>query len=176
VRRDEKETKVAALREEFERAQVAIVADFRGLKVEEETRLRRDCRKAGVSYRVVKNSLARLAVDGTEFEAIASLFSGPCALALSDEDPGAPARTLAKFKKETKKLELRGGQIRGRAEPLTSNDVEELARMPGKDELRAQLLSVMVAVPTGFVRALSEVPAKFVRVVEAYRKEKEQAA
>jgi len=176
VKREDKEAMVAELREVFAQAQVAVVADFRGLKVDQATQLRRDCQKSDVTYKVVKNTLAKLAVEGTPFAALAELFTGPSGLAVSQEDPGAPAKVLTKVQKETKKLAIRGAQLRGRDELLDAAAVAELAKMPGKDELRAQLLATFMAVPTGLARALNDVPSRFVRVLEAYRKEKDTAA
>ncbi|NOZ85923.1 MAG: 50S ribosomal protein L10 [Deltaproteobacteria bacterium] len=176
MRKEGKQAMVTALRELFDRAQVAIVADFRGLKVSEETTLRRRCRDAGVHYKVVKNTLARLAVEGTPFEPMLELLNGPSALALSDEDPSAPAKVIAKFQKEFKKLDVRGGLIRDSQVPLSSAEVGELALLPGKDELRAQLLGVLIAVPQNFVRALNDAPSRLARVIDAYRNKKEEQA
>lgn len=147
---------------------MAIVCDFKGIKVAEVDKVRSQLRKEGVEYQVVKNTLAGLAMDGTPMRAaLEPHLVGPTALVFTSEDPTAPARVLTKLAKDIAALKIKAGYLDGRA--LTTKEVEELASMPGKPELRARLLALFNAPATNFVRVLTGVPAQFVRLLEARR-------
>lgn len=154
-------------------AQSIIVAEYRGLEVEAITGLRRKARESGVHLRVLKNTLARRAVAGTPFEALAGELSGPLIYGIST-DPVAAARVLNDFAKGNQKLVLKAGAMRNNL--LDANAVKALATMPSREELLAKLLGTMQAPVATFVRTLNEVPGKFVRTLAALEKQKAEAA
>lgn len=152
----------------------AVVADYRGLTVAEMTELRNKARDTGVYLKVVRNTLAKRAVEGTEYECLTETFVGPTILAFSQEDPGAAARLIKDFAKEHDALEVKalsvGGQMYG------ASDIDVLAKLPTRDEAISQLMSVMQAPVAKFVRTLNEVPGKFVRTLAAVKDQKQQEA
>lgn len=151
----------------------AIAAEYRGLTVEQMTDLRRDARAAGVYLRVVKNTLARRALEGTEFECMNESLTGPLVLAFSQEDPGAAARVVKNFAKDHDKLVVRLVSIGGELFPAT--DIERLATMPTYDQAIGILMGVMQAPITKLVRTLAEPHAKLTRAIAAVRDQKEAA-
>lgn len=168
--RTQKQGIVDALRERLGKSQVAILCDFRGLKVEEVNRVRSELYKESVGYQVVKNTLAALAMEGTPMlDALRPYLAGPTAIAYTHEDPTAPAKVLTRLVKDLPNLTIKGGYLDGRA--LSAKDVESLASMPGKAELRAKLLGLFAAPASSFVRVLAGVPSQFVRLLEARRKQ-----
>lgn len=170
MERTEKEAIVNELREKLAKSPVAVLCDFRGMKVAEVDRLRTELHKDAVQYRVVKNTLARLAMDGTPMlKALEGHLTGPTAIAFTHEDPTSPAKVLIRLAKEIPTLVIKGGYLDGRA--LGPKEVESLASMPGKAELRARFLGLLAAPASSFVRVLAGVPAQFVRVLEARRKQ-----
>ena len=150
----------------------AVAAEYRGLSVAEMTDLRREARDAGVYMRVVKNTLARRAVEGTEFECMQDTLKGPILLAFAKEDPGAAARVIKAFAKEHDALQAvslsAGGQL------LPASDLGKLADLPTLDQARAMLLGVMVAPLTQLARTLAEPSAMLARTLSA-RGEQEAA-
>jgi large subunit ribosomal protein L10 len=146
-------------------AQSAVAAEYRGLTVGEMTELRVKARNSGVYLKVVKNTLARKAIAGTEFECMQGSLKGPLLLAFSREDPGSAARVIKDFAKEHEKLVAVsvsiGGQLLGPA------DIERLAALPTLDEARALLLRVLLAPMTQFVRLMSEPAAMLARTLKA---------
>ncbi|MBX2885534.1 MAG: 50S ribosomal protein L10 [Granulosicoccus sp.] len=145
----------------------AVAAEYRGLNVSQLTDLRAKARENGVYVRVVKNSLARLAVKGTEFECMNDRFSGPLMLAFSKEDPGSAARLFRDFAKDNDQLVITVGAVGG--ETIEAGEIGKLANLPTRDEAIAQLMAVMQAPVTKLARTLNEVPGKLVRTVEAVR-------
>ena len=154
-------------------ALAAVAAEYRGLSVSQLTTLRAQARESGVYLRVVKNSLARLAVKGTEFECMNDRLTGPLMLGFSQEDPGAAARLFRDFAKGNDKLVITLGAVGG--ETIEAGDIGKLANLPTRDEALSQLMSVMQAPVAKFVRTLNEVPGKLVRTVEAVRLSKDAA-
>ena len=154
-------------------AQTVVLAEFRGLPVEDITVLRREARASGVYLRVLKNTLARRAVQGTPFEKLADQMVGPLAYGISD-DPVAAAKVLHAYAKKNEKLVIKGGAMPNYV--MSVKEVGNLATMPGREELLATLLGTMQAPIAKFVRTLNEVPSKFVRTVAALRDQKEKAA
>ena len=142
-----------------------VAAEYRGLSVTEMTKLRREARNAGVYLRVVKNTLARRAIEGTEFECMKETLSGPILLAFGKEDPGAAARVIKDFAKEHKALQAvslsTGGHL------LPAEDLATLANLPTLDQARAILLGVMIAPMTKLVRTLAEPSAMLARTLSA---------
>ena len=143
----------------------AIAAEYRGLSVAEMTELRREARSAGVYLRVVKNTLARRAVEGTEFECMQDTLKGPILLAFAKDDPGAAARVIKDFAKEHDALQAvslsAGGQL------LPATDLKKLADLPTFDQARSMLLGVMVAPMSELVRTLAEPSGMLARTLGA---------
>jgi large subunit ribosomal protein L10 len=142
----------------------AVAAEYRGLSVAEMTELRKNARTAGVYMRVVKNTLARRAVEGTEFECMQETLKGPILLAFAKEDPGAAARVIKDFAKEhaLKAVSLSaGGQL------MPGSDLAKLADLPTLDQARAMLLGVLNAPMSKLVRTLAEPPAMLARTLSA---------
>jgi large subunit ribosomal protein L10 len=150
----------------------AVAAVYRGLSVSEMTELRKQARGAGVYLRVVKNTLARRAVEGTEFECMQETLKGPILLAFAKDDPGAAARVIKDFAKEHTVLQAvslsAGGQL------LPATDLDRLADLPTLDQARAILLGVMIAPMSKLVRTLAEPAAMLARTLSA-RGEQEAA-
>ncbi len=170
---DEKKEVVAEVSERLKKAQTVILAEYRGLPVEDITVLRSKARASGVYLRVLKNTLARRAVQGTPFEKLADQMVGPLAYGISD-DPVAAAKVLHAYAKSNDKLVIKGGAMPGQV--MSAKEVGQLATMPSREELLAKLLGTMQAPIAKFVQTLNEVPAKFVRTVAAVRDQREKAA
>lgn len=173
LNRSEKAVVVEDIGAKIADAQSIILAEYRGLEVEAITVLRRKAREAGVSLRVLKNTLARRAVVGTPFEGLADQMVGPLLYGIST-DPVAAARVLNDFAKGNQKLVLKAGAMRGSL--LDADAVKALATMPSRDELLAKLLGTMQAPIGQFVRTLNEVPGRFVRTLAALEKQKTETA
>jgi large subunit ribosomal protein L10 len=154
-------------------AQAIVVAENRGLEVGDVTRLRANARKAGVSLRVLKNTLARRAVTGTPFAGLAEHLTGPLMYGIS-KDPMAGAKVLSEFAKTNDKLVLKAGAMANYV--MDAKGVQALASMPSREELLARLLGTMQAPIAQFVRTLNEVPSKFVRALAAVKEAKEGQA
>jgi large subunit ribosomal protein L10 len=174
LRLDDKKAIVAEVSEAAGSALSAVLADYRGLTVAEMTELRAKARETNVYVRVIRNTLARRAIAGTEFECLTESFTGPSLLALSVEDPGAAARLMKDFAKTHDKLEVRALSIGG--ELLGPERLDALAELPTREEALAMLMGTMLAPVTKMAQTLNAVPGKFVRTVEAVRVQKEQEA
>ena len=151
----------------------AVVAYYRGLSVAEMTDLRAKARQSGVYLRVVRNTLARRAIEGTEFECLKESLTGPVVLAFSRTEPSAAARVIRDFSKEHDKLEVSVLAVGGNL--YEAAQLAAVAKLPTKDEAIAQLMSVMQAPITKFVRTLNEPIAKLVRTLVAVREQKAAA-
>ena len=167
----QKQQIVAEVNEIAASALSAVVADYRGLTVAEMTEMRAKARESGVYLRVVRNTLAKRAVEGTEYECLDETFIGPTLMAFSQEDPGSAARLLKDYAKAHEALEVRALAIGG--EMLAADQIDRVAKLPTLDEARAMLLSVMLAPVVKIVRTLNEVPSKLTRTVAAIRDQKE---
>lgn len=154
-------------------AQALVLAEYRGLPVEKITQLRAKARASGVYLRVLKNTLARRAVQGTPFEKLADQMVGPLAYGVSD-DPVSAAKLLHAYAKENDKLVIKGGAIPGQV--MNAKEVGSLAALPSREELLAKLMGTMQAPVTTFVQTLNQVPSKFVRTLAAVRDQKEKQA
>ena len=174
MNRTQKEQDVAELAEKFKRANIGILTDFQGLNVEQISDLRRKLREAQGEYRVVKNTLMRLAAKGTSIELLLDQVQGTCAVALSYADPVATAKVVSDFAAKQDKLRIKSGVLQGRL--LQGAEVEQLAKIPPREVLLAQLLGLLVAVPTSLVRVLNAIPAKMVYALAAIRDDKEKQA
>lgn len=171
MNRDEKNAKVQELNKSFAEACFAVVTDYRGLKVSELEELRTKLRATNTQYRIAKNTLLKIAVQGTAYENLSDSFQGTTGVVLAFEDPVSPAKALSEFAKDHDKLVVRSAGLDGQL--LGSEEVIQLSKLPGKDELRAKLLGTLNAVPTGLVRVLNGVPSKFVYLLQAIKDNKE---
>ena len=151
----------------------AVLADYRGLTVSEMTGMRAKARASGVYLRVIRNSLAKRAFEGTEYECLAEALVGPTLFAFSQEEPGAAARLLKDYAKEFDKLEVKALAIGGQL--LDASQIDQLAKLPSRDEALALLMSVMLAPVTKLAQTLNEVPGKLVRTLAAVKDQKEAA-
>jgi large subunit ribosomal protein L10 len=164
---------VAEVSERLKKAQTVVLAEYRGLPVEDITVLRSQARASGVYLRVLKNTLARRAVQGTPFEKLADKMVGPLAYGISD-DPVAAAKVLHAYAKTNEKLVIKGGAMPNYL--MTAKEIGNLATMPSREELLAQLMGTMQAPIVKFVQTLNEVPSKLVRTLAAVRDQKEKAS
>jgi large subunit ribosomal protein L10 len=164
---------VAEVSAKIATAQAVVLAEYRGIKVEDITKLRTQARASGVYLRVLKNTLARRAVQGTPFEKLGDQMVGPLAYGIS-EDPVAAAKVLQAYAKGNDKLVIKGGAMPNQM--LSAKEVVALAALPGREELLARLLGTMQAPVAKFVQTLNEVPSKFVRTLAAVRDAKEKQA
>ena len=169
MNRTDKAAVIERLRQELDGVPSIVVADFQGLDVESVTDLRDRFRSVGVQYSVVKNTLMKKSVEGTDRESIIPLFKGNSAIAYHAEDPAAPAKVLTDYVKENPDLVLKGAWLDGKL--LDESGVKALSTLPGKDELRAKLLSVFQASGTKVVRLLAAAPTSFVQVLKAREQE-----
>jgi large subunit ribosomal protein L10 len=161
---EDKKAIVAEVNEAAKGALSAVVADSRGVTVGEMTSLRRAAREAGVYIRVVRNTLVKRAVEGTDFECLNETFTGPTLIAFSHEHPGAAARLLKDFAKAQEKFEIKAAAFEGMLIPAA--DIDRLAKLPTYNEALAQLMMTMKEASAG----------KFVRTLAALRDQKEEAA
>lgn len=179
---DDKAAIVAEVNETASTAASAVLADYRGMTVSEMTGLRVKAREANVSVKVVRNTLARRAVQGTEFECLEEVLVGPTLLAFSFDDPGAAARLFKDMAKEHEALEVKALAVGGQL--IAASDIEKVTNLPTRDEALAKLMGLMKApvsnmvtmldqIPTQAVRTLNEVPSKFVRTLAAVRDAKQ---
>jgi large subunit ribosomal protein L10 len=165
LNRTEKAAVIDRLRTELADVPAIVVSDFKGLDVESVDTLRSQMRGANISYEVVKNTLIRAALAGTPKDNLAPMFKGNSAIAYHQEDPAAPAKLLIEFQKDHEELQLKGGWLGGNI--LDEAGITALSKLPGKDELRAKLLSLFKAAPTQFVRTIAAAPTTFVQVLKA---------
>ena len=173
MNRDEKAAIVAELNESFSRAKFSVVADYCGLTVSDLEKIRRDLRQSRSEIRIAKNTLLRRAVTDTSCESLTDDFTGTTAIVMSYDDPVAPAKVLAKCAENYDKFQLRSAVLEG--EKITIDDLVALSKLPSKEVLLGQLLSVMNGVPTAFVRVLSAVPQNLLYGLQAVKDQKEQA-
>ena len=162
-----KEDAVELLKDKFERSSIVITTNYSGLPVSEMTELRRALREANVEYRIIKNTLAYIAADQAGKPAIKDVINGPTGVAFGYEDPLEPARALSGFIRTNRSsLAIMGGEMDGR--PLTSDQVNQLATMPGREELVAQLLMRMNSPAAGLVNVLNGPIAALARVLQGH--------
>jgi large subunit ribosomal protein L10 len=167
---DDKKVIVAEVNEVASGALSAVIADYRGLTVSQMTELRKQARAQGVYLRVVRNTLARRAVEGTEFDCLRDSLVGPTILALSIEDPGAAARLFKDFAKGNDKLEVKALAVGGQAYP--ASEIDRLAKLPTREQALGILAGVLQAPIAKFARSLNEIPSQFVRAVAAVKDQK----
>lgn len=173
LRLEDKKAIVAEVGEIASKALSVVTAEYRGLTVEEMTTLRAKARSNGVYLRVVRNTLARRALEGTMFACMQGTLVGPLLIAFSQHELSAAARLIRDFAKTNEKLVVKALAFDGQL--LAANDLEKLASLPTREEGLATLMAVMKAPVTKFVRTLTEPHAKFVRTVAAVRDQKQAA-
>ena len=163
--RSQKADAVAALNAVFQEVGVVVITRNLGMTVAQSTVLRNKIREAGATYKVAKNSLAKLAVAGTDYEGLSDLFTGPTAIAAS-ADPVAAAKAVVEFAKTTDKIEIVGGAMGSMV--LNADGIKALATMPSLDELRAKLIGLVQAPATKLAQLATAPAAKLARVFGAY--------
>lgn len=146
---------VQEISEQIKDAQSVVLVDYRGLTVEEDTRLRKQLREAGIIYKVYKNTLMNFAFQGTDCESMSSLLDGPNAIAVSKEDATAPARILAKFAKDAPALELKAGVVEGTF--YDQDGIKAISSIPSRDELLGKLLGSLQSPITNLARVLNQI-------------------
>ena len=157
-----KQPVVAEIAELFNGAKGAVVVDYRGLTVEQDTQLRKQLREAGVTYKVYKNTMIRFAAKGTAFEALEPNLEGPTALAVSKEDATAPARILAEFAKKADKLEIKGGVVEDTY--YDAKGMQVIATIPSREVLLGKLLGSMQSPITNFARVIKQIAEQQERI------------
>jgi large subunit ribosomal protein L10 len=166
--RSGKQQVLGEIKEVFSNVASVVIADYRGITVPVVTAMRDDFRKAGCHYRVVKNSLVKIAVKGSKMEPLSQLMAGTTAVIWSTEIPQTPAQVALKWAKDEPKFKIKGGFFDGTL--LDAAGVDSLARMPGKNEIRASMLMTFLAAPQSFVAQLAAGPQNFVYLIDARRR------
>jgi large subunit ribosomal protein L10 len=174
LRLEDKQAIVADVNETAQSALSLVVADARGVDVSNITALRKQAREQNVDLRVIKNTLARRAFVGTEYECTAEALVGPSLFGFSMEDPGAAARLFKDFAKDNEAFEIKALAVAGQM--MGPEKIDVLAKLPTRDQALAQLANVMIAPVTKLVRTLNEVPSQITRVVAAVGESKKDAA
>jgi len=169
----EKQAIVAEVNETAQAALSAVMADYRGVTVDAMTQLRKSARESGVQVRVIRNTLAKRAFEGTELECMNEALTGPCIVAFAMEDPGASARLFKDFAKEQEAFEIKALSVGGKL--LPAEQIDALAKLPTRDEALAMLMAVMQAPVTKLVRTMNDIPGRVTRVVAAVRDQKQAA-
>jgi large subunit ribosomal protein L10 len=163
--RSQKQELVAGMRDRLSQASTVIIVRQTGLTVDEVTKLRRQVRDTGAEFKVLKNTLALRAVQGTTLEALSAFFEGPTAIAFS-QDPVGVSKVIAKFADQTDKFTIVGACLNGQV--LSANDVKSLAKLPSLDELRAKLLGLLMTPATRIAQYSREPAAMLARVIGAH--------
>jgi len=156
------------IKEAFSNVASIVIADYRGITVPVVTTMRDDFRKAGCHYRVIKNSLVKIAVKGSKMEPMSQLMVGTTAVIWSNEVPQTPAQIALKWAKDEPKFVIKGGYYEGQL--LDAAGVDALAKMPGKAEIRASMLMTFLAAPQSFVMQLAAGPQNFAYLVDARKR------
>lgn len=173
MRLEDKKQIVENLHERFSKSKVVIVTDYKGLDVMTINDLRKRLREEDIEYQVAKNSLLVRASEDTDVALIKDIFKSPSAIALSYEDPVAPAKILTEFASDNDKLEIKAGVMDGKA--MDPEAIKALAKLPSREVLLSQTLSVLNGVPTQFVRVLNAIPQQLLNVLQAVKDQKEAA-
>ncbi len=168
-----KKQAVHDIKESFTDVMSIVIADYRGLDVPTVTEMRHEFRKAGCHYRVLKNSLVKIAIQGSELEPMSELLKGPTALMWSNESPAAPAKLAVQFAKDQKNFVIKGGYFEGQV--LDPKGIATLSKMPGKPELQSTLLMTFLAAPQDFVRQIIAGPQNFAYLLDARKRSLEEA-
>ena len=173
MRLEEKQKITEDLHLRFSKTEIVVVADYKGLDVSSMNDLRRKLREEDIEFQVAKNTHLMRAAKDTDVALIQDYFKGPSAVALSYKDPVAPAKILTQFAKDNQKLEIKAGVLKDKV--LDVDAIKALAKLPSREVLLGQLLSVLNEVPTSFVRTIAEIPRSLLNVLAAIRDQKEAA-
>ena len=152
---EEKKPIVQEIKDNIDGAKSVVLVDYLGVTVEQDTKLRKAAREAGVIYKVYKNTMVNLAIEGTEFADLAKDLEGPTALAISKEDATAPARVVAKFAKDVNKVSLKSGVVEGTY--YDEAGIQVIATIPSREELLSKLLGSLQSPITNFARVINQV-------------------
>lgn len=171
---EEKKAIVAEVNETASNALSAVLADYRGVSVAGMTALRKEAREQGVHVRVIRNTLAKRAFEGTDFECLTEALLGPNIVAFSLEDPGAGARVFKEFAKGNDRFEVKALSVGGKL--LPGEQIDVLARLPTHEQALSMLMAVMMAPATKLARTLNDIPGRVTRVVAAVRDHKQEEA
>ncbi len=176
MKRTEKEELVGVLTDIFSNSQVGFLADYRGLSVADVTDLRRRLNEASTGMRVLKNRIAKIAIKDTPFESMAELLTEPRAFIYA-QDPVQPAKVLTTYERENDKLSVLRGLLVTKTGGTTLDpaQIRSLGNLPSREELLAQLMSVMNGPLVGLVSAMNDVPGKFLRTLAAVGRQKESS-
>jgi len=174
IRLEDKKAIVAEVNETATNALSLVIADARGVSVDGMTALRQKARENAVTIRVVRNTLAKRAFEGTEYQCVTDALVGPSLFGFSMEDPGAAARLFKDFAKEQQSFEVKALAVGGQM--LGAEQLDVLATLPTREQALSMLMSVMKAPVTKLVQTMNEVPGKLVRTLAAVRDQKEAAA
>jgi large subunit ribosomal protein L10 len=169
---EQKQAMVSEISAKLKGAQSVIVAEYRGLDVGRVTQLRSKARKSGLYLRVLKNTLARRAVQGTPFEKLSDQMVGPLMYGIS-QDPVSGAKVLSEFAKDNEQFVIKAGAMPNSL--MSAKDIKALALLPSREELLAKLMGTMQAPVATLVRTMNEVPGKFVRTLAALRDQREKS-
>ena len=169
---EQKQAMVSEVSSQLKDAQSVIVAEYRGLNVDRITQLRSKARGSGLYLRVLKNTLARRAVQGTPFEKLAESLTGPLMYGIS-KDPVAGAKVLSEFAKDNEQLVIKAGAMPNTL--MSAKDIKALALLPSREQLLAKLMGTLQAPVATLVRTMNEIPGKFVRTVAALRDQREKS-
>ncbi len=172
MNRSEKKDFVQNLKEELNTSSSVIVAQYSGITVEETEQLRKEMRNNGAKFKVTKNRLTKLALEDTQFKSIADLFTGPTAIAYS-EDPVAPAKVAVSFEKKFENFKIIGGGYDG--EKMDNNKINFLATLPSMDELRGKILGLIVAPAQKIATIVKEPAGKMARIMSTQSKKLEES-
>jgi large subunit ribosomal protein L10 len=168
MHRTQKEQVLGEIKEAFQNISSVVIADYRGITVPVVTKMRDDFRASGCHYRVIKNSLVKIAVKGSPMEPISNLMVGTTAVIWSNDIPQTPAQLALKWAKDEPKFVIKGGYFEGQV--LDVAGVDALARMPGKAEMRASMLMTFLAAPQSFVAQLAAGPQNFAYLIDARKR------
>ena len=171
---EEKKAIVAEVNETAASALSLVIADARGIASNDMTALRASARENQITLRVVRNTLAKRALEGTEYECVTDALTGPSLFGFSMEDPGAAARLFKDFASDNSDFEVKALSVSGQL--LGADQIDVLAKLPTRDQALASLMSVMQAPVVKLARTVNEVPGKLVRVMAAVRDQKQEAA
>lgn len=169
---EQKKAVISEVSEAIESAQAGVLAEYRGLTVAQLTALRKEARNSGVWIKVVKNNLAKRVISGSDFECLSEHFVGPVIFSAS-EDPVAVAKVMSKFAKDHDRFKITVGAMNGSL--MDQSMIENLSKLPGRDELLAKLMGTMNAPAQKLVSTLNEVPTKFARALTAVAEAKQAA-
>jgi len=174
MNRTEKNEEIKLLKDKFSKAQLAILADYKGISSNDFNDFRKKLREKGSTIKVIKNRLAKIAAQGTEYEVLVNHLTGTVALATTEVEPTAQAKVITEFAKSNEKVQIKIAAMQGKL--ISVQEVEALAKLPSKEELIAKLMASMQAPAQNFVSVLAQIPRQVVNVLAAIRDQKEKGA